>query len=46
MLKMELYTSKLTNSIIHDPSIDIGGLKINVSLGLLSLNSNNSSAFP
>ena len=42
---MELYTSKFVNVILQDPSIEIGALKENVSLGLVNLNSNVSPAF-
>ena len=45
MLKKEMYSSRSINPIVQNPSIDIGGLKRNVSLGLLSLKTNVSSAF-
>ena len=44
-LEIELYTSKIVSPIIQDPSIRIGGLKWNVSLGLISLNFNVSTGF-
>ena len=40
-----MYASKLINPIIQDPLIDIGGLKRNVSLDLVSLNYNFRSPF-
>ena len=45
MLKIVFYTSRLVNPTVHDPSIEIGGSKWNVSLGWDSLNSDISSAF-
>ena len=44
MLVVESYSSTLVNAIIQDPSIDIGRLKWNDFFGLVSLNSNVSSA--
>ena len=43
--KVEFLTSNLVNCIIQAASIEIAGLKGNVSLDLLILNSNISSAF-
>ena len=45
MLNIELYTSGLMNPVIQALLIDIGGLKWNVSLDLVSLNFNVSSGF-
>ena len=45
MLKIEFYTSKHVNHIIQDPSNVVDGLKENVSLDSISLNSNVPSAF-
>ena len=45
IIKMEFYTFRLVNLIIQSPLIWIGGLKWNVSLGLVILNSKVSSAF-
>ena len=45
LIKKELYTSRLVYPNNQDPSIEIRGLERNVSLGLLSLYSNVSSAF-
>ena len=39
MLKIELYTSRLVNPFIQEPSTDIGGLKLNVCFAWEILNS-------
>ena len=40
-----MHTSKLVNPFMQDPSIDKGGLKRNVSHGLVNLNSSVSCVF-